>query len=423
MILERNEIEKTILSYLSFNDLGKRILEAYPDIEHAFNGDNKSIFELIKSDIDDGCTPPIAQLCAVRPEVAKDFANGYWYTELLWEYYCGKLMEMHVADKRRAVIENIHRKEKRGDDITDELRELERLKIKAGSGWVSGREAAVQMMQTIDKKEVSYETKIGFVDNHARICKNDFVIVGGRPSAGKTSLTSQMMIAFAREGHRCAYFSLDTSIDRFARRLAGTLAMINSLKIRDNTMTDQEMQRFIEATEELGNLPIELYGDASTELDDLTSQIAQLKSKHNDLKFVFIDHITKVRANSKDVRTMVMKITDELQQWCRRYDITVIAISQLNRSSDQENRQIKMSDFRESGSIEEDASLMFGLWVDNDGVREKEEAFTRAKGGGQLVDVQYGVNIQCLKQKDGYTGADRIQFCASNYLFMDFSSC
>ena len=421
VIKDRLEVEYEVLSAMMIGENGSKIISMYPSIGKAFTGHNKEAYDLIVSDIEQNFMPPRSGVMDNMPALFKKLiSEGYLDICSVWETRVKQLIGYYLRDRRRETIQKITDKELSGEDYAEELHDLEGLRInKIESNWVDSSRMMDEFIDSLGKERICYTTGIDYIDRNSPIARNDFVVLGGRPSSGKTSLSSQMMLRLAACQRRCAYFSLDDPRELLNQRLICKMSRVSIGSIRNNLYNEDEEKRMRDNSIIFRELPITVFGDTTTDLDELSANVARLKADKPDLEVVFLDHITKVRAKGRDKRNEVMRITDELQQWCRKFDITVIAISQLNRESDKDARALRMSDFRESGSIEEDATMMFGLYLDNEAKGIRESTFEDAKRSGSFIPLVYDVNIQTLKNKNGMVGSGKIKFNASYFTFED----
>lgn len=198
---------------------------------------------------------------------------------------------------------------------------------------------------------------------------SDLVIVGGRPSMGKTSLAIQVAMDCAVNRRvPVAIFSLEMSIEQVVERMLCTEAKVDSQRLHRGMLGEAEYERLTTALGPIGDAPI--YIDDTPTLDDLTLRLKarQAKSRH-DIGLVVVDYLQLMQGRGRrDDGNRVQEvsaISRALKSIARELRVPVIAVSQLSRAleSRTDKRPI-LSDLRESGSIEQDADLVAFLYRD-----------------------------------------------------------
>lgn len=213
--------------------------------------------------------------------------------------------------------------------------------------------------------------RTGFADFDkitAGLSNSDLILLGARPSMGKTAFALNLVLnAAAREKKTCAVFSLEMSKKQIANRLLAAEARVELMKLRTGQLDDDEYMRLQEAAGTLA--------DAQVYIDDTSGiTISQIRSKCRKLKLekgldlVMIDYLQLMSgtAGGSDNRVQeVAEISRGLKIMARELDVPVIALSQLSRALEsRSDRRPMLSDLRESGSIEQDADIVCFLYRD-----------------------------------------------------------
>lgn len=230
------------------------------------------------------------------------------------------------------------------------------------------------------------------LDQKTYIERSDYIVIGGRPSSGKTAFSLNLALHLAKRYH-VVYFSLETKNQKIIERLFTTYAGLDFGKLKSRTLNDDEMLKA--AQDSIGASKLKL-----TVVNASGKTVAWIQSKALKLKadIVMIDYIGLIQAKGKSRYEMVSNISVDLHVMAQSLGITVVALSQLNRAGSGAPR---MEDLRESGQIEQDADLIMLLHNDKD------------KG-------EYTVIV--AKNKEGITGAVPMRFDGAKQTFYELET-
>ncbi len=193
--------------------------------------------------------------------------------------------------------------------------------------------------------------------------KSDLIILAARPSMGKTALALDIARQTAVK-HRVpvGIFSLEMSSQQLTDRMLAAEARVSSWKLRTGRLsTDEEYDSLRNAMDRLAEAPIYIDDKAERTVLQMRSIARRLKAE-NGLELVIVDYlqlITPSATRSSD--SMVQQVTEisrSLKAMARELDVPVIALSQLSRAVEQRRGQPRLSDLRDSGSIEQDADVV-----------------------------------------------------------------
>ncbi len=250
---------------------------------------------------------------------------------------------------------------------------------------------------------------------------SDLVIVGGRPSMGKTSLILNIARNAAVEHKSCvALFSLEMARDSLVWRLLSSESGVNLSRIRLGLHTEDEEKRIMDATGILSEAPI--YIDDSPQL-----RIAEMRSKARRLNFehpislIILDYLHLMQADTRTENRVqeLSFISRSLKGLARELDTAVIAVSQLSRASEFRASHVpQLSDLRESGSIEQDADVV--IFVNRDELHYPTRDAWEAEHPGE----QYPPPAQLIvaKHRNGPTGQVNLRFVPRTARFENISS-
>lgn len=190
---------------------------------------------------------------------------------------------------------------------------------------------------------------------------SDLIILAARPSVGKTTLALDFARhAAVKAGVPVAIFSLEMSSNQLAQRMLAAHARINAWKLRTGKLTtDQEFGLLGTALDELSKAPIFIDDQAGNSVIRMRSVARKMKAEHN-IGLVIIDYL-QLMSTTKNYDNMVNQVTEisrSLKALARELNAPVIALSQLSRAVESRGGKPRLSDLRDSGSIEQDADVV-----------------------------------------------------------------
>jgi replicative DNA helicase len=263
-----------------------------------------------------------------------------------------------------------------------------------------------------DRKHVISGVPSGFKDLDELTTgfqEGDLIIIGGRPSMGKTALCLNIAQHSAKEsGQPVAIFSLEMSKRQLAMRMLCSEANVDSNSIRKGIIKKSDWHKLTSAAGNLGDAPI--YIDDSSDITalEMRAKSRRLKLEHG-LGLVIVDYLQLMRGRSGAERREqeISEISRSLKSLARELSVPVIALSQLNRSVESRKPpKPALSDLRESGAIEQDADLILFLY--------REEVYNKEaeKGKAELL---------IAKQRNGPTGEINLSFIKSSTKFANYA--
>ncbi|MFP4363819.1 MAG: replicative DNA helicase [Spirochaetia bacterium] len=263
--------------------------------------------------------------------------------------------------------------------------------------------------ETIDAIEKIYNTKetytgvpTGFADLDALTSgfqKSELIIIGARPSIGKTAFALSVAANIAiKYKIPVGFFTLEMANQQIMMRLLSAEARINARKLREGMLKPSDFHSITEAAGRIYDAPMWIEDTPGMRLLDLRAQARRMKSKH-DIKIIFIDYITLITAENKEIprHEQIAEISRSLKALARELEIPVVVLSQVKRET--EGKRPTLSDIRESGSIEQDADVVMFLHRERTNENQQEDT-TRteliiAKQRNGPIDT---VEIAFLKQ-------------------------
>ena len=233
------------------------------------------------------------------------------------------------------------------------------------------------VLNALDKIEAASKTKgnvtgiaTGYYDldyKTAGLQPSDFILIGARPSMGKTALVLNFADYIAiRNKIPTAIFSLEMSKEQLVNRMLAMESRVNAQSIRSGELNDGDWEKLIESATDIGKSGLIIDDTPGITIGELRSKCRKYKLEY-DLKLVIIDYLQLMSGDSRtDSRQQeISEISRSLKALARELQAPVIALSQVNRACEaRPDRRPIMSDLRESGSIEQDADVIMFLYRD-----------------------------------------------------------
>lgn len=251
----------------------------------------------------------------------------------------------------------------------------------------------------------------GFTDLN-RIIKGykpgDFVVIGARPSIGKTAYVINITTHVAKsplveDGDVVAIFSLETFEVPLLKRAAASIGNIdlNAMRTAAYSFTAEDWRKLQQSMAILSKMDLEIFDEPGADLTFIRSNIKDLRKRYPDRRIiVFIDYLQLIRGNPlyKNNRTQeVSDISRNLKLMAMDSQVTVAALAQLSRGVEQrQDKRPMMSDLKESGSIEQDADIVQFLY--------REDYYDKETENKNMLEVIIA------KQRDGATGSVNLAF-------------
>ena len=264
--------------------------------------------------------------------------------------------------------------------------------------------------------------------------KSDLVILAGRPSMGKTALATNIAYHAAQtlmsrqEKSSIAFFSLEMSSEQLSTRILSEQARIKSDDIRRGKVTEEEINRYIETSRNIYNLPLFIDETPAITIATLSNRARRIKRLFG-LSLIVVDYIQLMRgniSNRNDGRVQeISEITQGLKALAKELGVPVLALSQLSRAVEQrDDKQPQLADLRESGSIEQDADVVMFVYREAYYLERKQPklgSIEHAEWQSKMNDVNGLADIILGKQRHGPTGTVKVEFEGIYTKFKDLS--
>jgi replicative DNA helicase len=394
------------------------------------------LFELVPSDFYSSANAGIYKIClglfnARLPVDISSISNELKKTgsEIPVSYLSGVLDAPPVIDNEYSIAQlrgyaNLRRMlelsnslmkrcyQAKPEDVEKIVDELQRDSLKIGSVGVERSVGLSSIINnTLERCEIIAQNKglIGVPTGYELLDQllcgfqpADLIILGARPSMGKTAFAINAMLNAAAKGCASDFYSLEMANVSVGTRFLTVASKINSQKFRSGRFSVEDWTALNDAAGKIYNYPIQIDDTPCSTYQEIAKK-ARKSKKQNDTKIIWIDYLSFLDGDKGANKVQeVESITRALKSLAKELNIPIVLICQLNRSleSRSDKRPI-LSDLRDSGAIEQDADVVLFLYRDE--MYNKSE--TNPNIGVAEIDV--------AKQRNGPTGRVKLSFLSS----------
>ena len=250
-------------------------------------------------------------------------------------------------------------------------------------------------IRKLDDKPEYISTGLKALDNNLHLVPGNFVVIGGRPSAGKTALSLQLACEIARNGRKVAYFSLETDPDTLYARIIANQLGVPLHTVKHKTVSINELDRLAA----IKKYPLYVRSAAGKGVGWIRTQSIRMQAK-----VVFIDYLQLIhQAGAKDRYSAVTEISMALHEFAQSTGTLVVALAQLNRETARTGIPPTAADLRESGQIEQDADAIILLAQKVKTQKRPEEHYHFAleknkEGNVGSLDITFQMETQQFKE-------------------------
>lgn len=278
---------------------------------------------------------------------------------------------------------------------------------------------------------------------------SDLIILAGRPGMGKTSLVTNIAFNAADRlrrdmadgialkdsvGAGVAFFSLEMSADQLATRILAEQSGISSEALRMGRISREDFQQLSFASQRLAELPLYIDDTPALTIGSLRARARRLKRRH-DIGLIIVDYLQLLQGSGRSDNRVneISEISRGLKTLAKELSVPVIALSQLSRAVEQrDDKRPMLSDLRESGSIEQDADMVWFVFREDYYVAAKEPKQPQGNDDAKVQEAHaawqaemervYGLaELIVAKQRHGSTGKVRLRFESRITRFSDLA--
>ncbi|MHC4203760.1 MAG: replicative DNA helicase [Planctomycetota bacterium] len=329
-------------------------------------------------------------------------------------YYAGivkdKMLLRELIATAGAILDNAYNQTGEPHEALDEAEQrIFAITDRNISGSASAlKDLVVRSFELIENRQGTHVTGLatGYYELDDLTCglqNGEMIIVAGRPSMGKTSLALNITEHLGLiEKMPIAIFSLEMGRQQLAERFLCSISEIDSQKVRRGLLSDEHYKKLADACAELSEAPIFIDDTSTLAPLELRAKARRLKSRHN-IQCIMVDYLQLMHLGAGRIESRQQEITTisrYLKSLARELNIPVMVLSQLNRSPEgREGHRPRMSDLRESGSIEQDADVVMLL--------HREDYYHRSD---ESYEPNNTAELIIAKQRNGPTGTVKLTF-------------
>lgn len=226
----------------------------------------------------------------------------------------------------------------------------------------------------------------------------NLIIVAARPGVGKSSWAINLSECIAASGRPVAFFSLEMSSHEVVRRILAGRTGIPALEILDGGLAEHDKASLKAAFQHIKSWPLSIDDGGGLSVPMIRAKAKKIKAQHG-LALVIVDYVQLLKTPKADRRDLEIGLaTKELKYLAKELDVPVVALAQINRQAEQQNRRPRLSDLRESGSLEQDTDVVCFL--------HPEQVFEP----GQPRPVTQNILMDVAKHRNGQPDIIEMQF-------------
>ncbi len=334
-------------------------------------------------------------------------ANVGYYLEIVRDKYI-------LREIISACTEGARRSYEEQDQVDNLLDEVEQKIYAVGEDRFKNQSLTMkdQVMEAIDAINKLWENKgslsglpTGFIELDrmtSGLHEAEMIVIAARPSMGKTAFCMNIVEHIAvHEKRPVAVFSLEMSSQQLVQRMLCSSAHVNIKRARDGFLAESDFDKLTNAAAKLAEAEIYIDDTAGLTILELRAKARRLSAQHK-IELIVIDYLQLLRSNSRrgqeNRQIEISEISAGIKGLAKELKIPIIVAAQLNRNPENRTGDSKgrprLSDLRESGSIEQDADLV-GLLVRQEYYADSEEEKEETEGKAELI---------IAKQRNGPTG-------------------
>jgi replicative DNA helicase len=351
---------------------------------------------------------PAAELMHIDGLHSSIYAGTVAMRKILWSH--------QIATLKPALKDTLSMLEKETDpgNVIKQIEGLQQI-LKPQENDVPSLDKIIGEVELWAKEEIAGDRKakdlvmtgLPTFDNYAQpIEAHEYVVVGARTSIGKSSFMTQLCGHNLKRGLRVAYFTLETSAAAVIKQVAGQRAKVN---LRAMGMEAGERQReYFAELEKLKKQQLRVF-DRDLSITQIESRARLLASTWKP-QLVIVDYLGLIRGTEGSAYERMGALSKAMIPLRKSLGCTLIVAAQLNRGNEREDRPPTRTDFRDAGSIEEDAHRIVALH------RPSKDAGGNPQELGQST---YDYELLQLKLRDGPLASSRIKYFAPHTRFYE----
>lgn len=408
---ERRDIESTIISSLLKKPelIEKLRVRPYMFYYDDFRVFMEYVFEVGKVDHQEIFLETSKNKNFLDFDTIKKLYNSDFIGYGIFERYQQNLLEAYQVSQANEVINEFNQSQsiKSFETMLTDLNEVSMI---SATDETSTKKIVDEFVEELYSDEPKKVIKTGYPLMDYKIGglePTQLVVIAARPSVGKTGFALQMMLNIAKQGYKTSLFSLETTGVAILERMLSTITGIELKRIKQKAdLTYDDLTKLTKGASEILNLEIDVNSQSNVSTQEVRKQAMKNKDKQ---QVIFIDYLQLMQTDSKlDRRNGIEKISRDLKIIANETGAIIVLLSQLSRGVESRNdKRPMLSDMKEAGGIEADASLAMLLYREDYYNQDEEDEL-----GKSIVEC----NI--AKNKDGETGIIEFEYYKRTQRFM-----
>lgn len=223
----------------------------------------------------------------------------------------------------------------------------------------------------------------------------NLIVVAARASMGKTALCNNLALRLIQSKRPTLFFSLEQSAAEIGERMVSIEGGVSAHKLRKGELNEVELSQCAESQNRMHGLPLYIDDEGERKVSQIGSVVRLFRRRHQ-IEVVIIDYLQLIRPDDERVNReqQVARSSRALKHLARSLNVPVIVLAQLNREVEKrDNKRPKLSDLRESGSVEQDADQVWAI--------HRPDYYDPEDSPGEA-------EIHVLKNRNGPTGKARL---------------
>lgn len=329
-------------------------------------------------------------------------------TSANWSWYADKIKEEAVRHRLNKLLNYGKEALEQGTETAEMLAQIQvELDGLTSRGQryeiITAKQAVQDYMQEVERRYQlkgelpGYSTGYQQLDKQIMGMQNEaMIVVGARPSDGKTALMKELSNHVALEGHAVGVISTESSVTEYMNRTFSGMAEINSQQLKSGVLKEEQFKTLHNVAAKVYETDLYLYDMPNATLEQI-KKVARNMILHNGVKIIFIDYLQNINHTIKGAprHEAVAEVSAELKALARRYKIPVVVMAQLRRPNAHEKKSRPvMSDLGDSRRIEQDADVILMIWHE------------RTEDGKEITDTEFIIR----KNRDGPLGTIKMKF-------------
>lgn len=400
---ERHEIESTIVaSLLQKPDLIEKLRVKPKMFTHdGMKSFVEYVFDVGKVDHNEIYLKTTKDKSFLDMNTISNLYNSKFIGYGFFERYQQDLLNLYQIDQTQNVLKEFN-SEPNINNFDEMLNKLQKVSLISTNEESGTKKIVDHFVEELYSEEPKQQINTGYKMMDYKIGglePTQLIVIAARPSVGKTGFALNMMLNIASQGYKTSFFSLETTGVSVLKRMLSAETGIELTRIKEiKDLEPDELTRLTSAADKILKLDVDIHDKSNITTHDVRKQA--MKNKDTQ-QVIFIDYLQLMETDNKlDRRNGIEKISRDLKIIANETGAIIVLLSQLSRGVESRNdKRPMLSDMKEAGGIEADASLAMLLYRDDYYNRDDVD-----DSGKSIVEC----NI--AKNKDGETGIIEFEY-------------